>query len=449
VEAAASAAADEHAADLAGIPDSMLGEDQKGFIMALPPELRAGALEQMMEAAMAESQAMSEAIAVANKADAIEAGGEGGGEDGGESVGGVDGGQMAGDGEGGWVDGGTSGVVGADLVGNTVSILWRGQEAGDRWFTGEVTDFDAERGMHFVQYEDGDQQWYDLVTVKFKLLRGGAAVGAANEAGNVVDTGDTAPSLLDFSIPSQGMAEPEMPMVNNGVSDETNTSSVPEFAHGAEFAHGSHGVHSVPSVHSVPGVQVGMASTSAASTGITAAAFTTSPVMAPAAPPGSTQETLLSLSMAAPDEGKATSDAGVRAVNGGGGLASLDGSIAAFGAVGGVGGVGGGNLQAAAPHTPEKSVPAASAASAAAVGGTADDASTRRMSMQELDEALTSGQITPGTWPVCVCVCVCVFVVWFVFFLLGACLLWAKVREQHETIEDRYSHTVLSHTKLS
>jgi hypothetical protein len=62
VEAAASAAADEHAADLAGIPDSMLGEDQKGFIMSLPPELRAGALEQMMEAAMAESQAMLEEV---------------------------------------------------------------------------------------------------------------------------------------------------------------------------------------------------------------------------------------------------------------------------------------------------------------------------------------------------------------------------------------------------
>ena len=74
-----------------------------------------------------------------------------------------------------------------------------------------------------------------------------------------------------------------------------------------------------------------------------------------------------------------------------------------MGAIGGVGGVGGGGLQAAAPYTPEKSV---LAASVAAVGGTADDASTRRMSMQELDAALTSGQITPGTWPVCV-VCVC------------------------------------------
>ena len=151
------------AAEIASIPTSLLDEEQKKFLMALPPEFREEALEQMQAEAMAQSKAMQAAVA-----DTPGAGpGDGGAPPSGQVA------QQAAQQAAQPAAAARVAPSGAGLVGLAVSILWRGKDAGDRWFSGTVARFDEARGLHFVRYDDGDEQWYDLRAVKYKILTPG------------------------------------------------------------------------------------------------------------------------------------------------------------------------------------------------------------------------------------------------------------------------------------
>lgn len=56
---------------------------------------------------------------------------------------------------------------GAELSGKQVSVYWPDDKA---WYEGMVEKYDAHKKHHFISYEDGDEEWVDLASEKYKMV---------------------------------------------------------------------------------------------------------------------------------------------------------------------------------------------------------------------------------------------------------------------------------------
>ena len=73
------------------------------------------------------------------------------------------------------------GKSGDTLVGERLQVLWKDSENGaigangttgenvDGWYNGTIEKFRNEDGCHFVLFEDGDSDWYDLDTIQYRV----------------------------------------------------------------------------------------------------------------------------------------------------------------------------------------------------------------------------------------------------------------------------------------
>lgn len=57
---------------------------------------------------------------------------------------------------------------GKEIVGLRCKVFWADDKT---WYKGDITQHDASKGKHLVEYEDGETEWLDLSQEKFELLQ--------------------------------------------------------------------------------------------------------------------------------------------------------------------------------------------------------------------------------------------------------------------------------------
>ena len=55
------------------------------------------------------------------------------------------------------------------MVGKEIEVFWEDTDDGDQWIPANVVEYDSTNRMHLVLYEDGDEDWYDLQGVNYRL----------------------------------------------------------------------------------------------------------------------------------------------------------------------------------------------------------------------------------------------------------------------------------------
>ena len=55
------------------------------------------------------------------------------------------------------------------MVGRTIEVLWFDEETGESWEKAVINEFNDLDKTHLVVYEDGDQDWYDLADLKYRI----------------------------------------------------------------------------------------------------------------------------------------------------------------------------------------------------------------------------------------------------------------------------------------
>ena len=58
---------------------------------------------------------------------------------------------------------------GEGMVGRTIEVLWFDEETGESWEKAVINEFNDLDKTHLVVYEDGDQDWYDLADLKYRI----------------------------------------------------------------------------------------------------------------------------------------------------------------------------------------------------------------------------------------------------------------------------------------
>lgn len=57
---------------------------------------------------------------------------------------------------------------GKEVVGLCCKVFWVDDK---KWYKGVISQHDASKGKHLVEYEDGDTEWLDLAQEKIELLQ--------------------------------------------------------------------------------------------------------------------------------------------------------------------------------------------------------------------------------------------------------------------------------------
>lgn len=73
------------------------------------------------------------------------------------------------------------GLSGVSILGRTLEVYWSDPDSGDAWYKGVLKEYRISDGKHFIAFEDGDSDWYDLEDIKYRLpaTDGAAEVGGA------------------------------------------------------------------------------------------------------------------------------------------------------------------------------------------------------------------------------------------------------------------------------
>lgn len=61
------------------------------------------------------------------------------------------------------------GMSGVSILGRTLEIYWSDPDSGDAWYKGVLKEYRISDGKHFIVFEDGDSDWYDLDDIKYRL----------------------------------------------------------------------------------------------------------------------------------------------------------------------------------------------------------------------------------------------------------------------------------------
>ncbi len=61
------------------------------------------------------------------------------------------------------------GMQGVMLLGKRAEIYWSNPDAEDTWYAGTIIEFRVSDGCHFVQFDDGDSDWYNLDEIKYRI----------------------------------------------------------------------------------------------------------------------------------------------------------------------------------------------------------------------------------------------------------------------------------------
>ena len=78
----------------------------------------------------------------------------------------------------------SSSTYGNDIVGRRVEVLWERDSTnavantgslnniadGVGWYSGIISKYNISKQEHLIEYDDGDQDWYDLGKVQFRLI---------------------------------------------------------------------------------------------------------------------------------------------------------------------------------------------------------------------------------------------------------------------------------------
>ena len=78
----------------------------------------------------------------------------------------------------------SSSTYGNDIVGRRVEVLWERDSTnavantsslnniadGVGWYCGIISKYNISKQEHLIEYDDGDQDWYDLGKVQFRLI---------------------------------------------------------------------------------------------------------------------------------------------------------------------------------------------------------------------------------------------------------------------------------------
>jgi phage baseplate assembly protein gpV len=84
------------------------------------------------------------------------------------------------------------GLAGVQLLGERLEVFWSDPDSGDAWYGGVVKEFRISDDKHFIQFDDGDSDWYDLEDIKYRVPDNGSkatsvapAASAASAASDV------------------------------------------------------------------------------------------------------------------------------------------------------------------------------------------------------------------------------------------------------------------------
>ena len=62
-------------------------------------------------------------------------------------------------------------VHGKELLGANIEVLWFDEESGETWEKATVKEYNEYEKTHLVVYGDGDQEWYDLTDLKYRMAK--------------------------------------------------------------------------------------------------------------------------------------------------------------------------------------------------------------------------------------------------------------------------------------
>ena len=61
------------------------------------------------------------------------------------------------------------GIAGVNLLGKSLEIYWSDPENGDAWYAGTIQEYRISDKKHFIIFDDGDSDWYDLEDIKYRV----------------------------------------------------------------------------------------------------------------------------------------------------------------------------------------------------------------------------------------------------------------------------------------
>jgi hypothetical protein len=62
-----------------------------------------------------------------------------------------------------------NGKSGIELLGERLEIFWSDPDNGDAWYGGVIKEYRISDEKHFIQFDDGDSDWYNLSDIKYRL----------------------------------------------------------------------------------------------------------------------------------------------------------------------------------------------------------------------------------------------------------------------------------------
>ena len=74
---------------------------------------------------------------------------------------------------------GPNGVApGKEVENKRIRVWWPDEK---RWYSGVIAAFNARKGLHWVEYDDGDEEWVDLRKERWEWRRGNAPIAASGD----------------------------------------------------------------------------------------------------------------------------------------------------------------------------------------------------------------------------------------------------------------------------
>ena len=98
------------------------------------------------------------------------------------------------------------GMHGVMLLGRRVEIFWSNPDAADTWYSGTIVEFRVSDSCHFVQFDDGDSDWYNLDEIKYRVPTSEVDKVKAQQAG--AEESSTAGAVKDDNAPPPNPSSP-------------------------------------------------------------------------------------------------------------------------------------------------------------------------------------------------------------------------------------------------
>ena len=116
---------------------------------------------------------------------------------------------------------------GVNLLGHRLEIFWSDPDLEDAWYGGTIIEFRLSDGCHFVQFDDGDSDWYKLDDIKYRVpddevARIKAPPASKPQDGEVKDDSPGSSEVGHHEVHSHHTAHGHTHMYGNSQGDTQN-----------------------------------------------------------------------------------------------------------------------------------------------------------------------------------------------------------------------------------